>query len=581
MGDTAHLSGDDPDEVTERSVAEWLTGRIGDRHDTTALVEHDGQRWTGTSAAELVADVRSLAAGLIASGVGHGDRVVVMAPTSASWTRLDLAVMTAGAVTVPLYESSSESHCRTVLGRIGASAAFASPGEALERLERIAGADLQTYRLDGATLGDLATRADEEHRGELDRRDLTPDTIATIVFTSGTTGDPKGVPLTHRQLLWTARQTAKQLEGALGPDQTTLLFLPLAHIFARVVVFAALEAGVELAYGRSIDDVPDDLRSYRPTFLLAVPRMLERVIGGARRQATGWKRPVFDWGMRTARKYSEADRPGPLLTARHRLADRLVLSTLRAGLGGRVRYVVSGGARLDPALGHTLTGAGLTVLEGYGLTETTAPVSVNRPDDPRIGTVGPPLPGITVRIADDDEVLVRGPSVTQGYLAEDPSGPDDTVRPDDDFSGEWFRTGDQGRITADGHLVITGRAKELIVTDGGESVAPAPVEDALTGHPVVAQAMVVGDDRPFVGALIVVEDDAPSDPDELDEAVRSAVESANHELSEGKIREFRIVDREFTEENEELTPTMKLRRDTILEHFADDVEALYERETSG
>jgi long-chain acyl-CoA synthetase len=578
MSDGNEITGQEPAEVTERSVAEWLTGRLSARGSHHALVVHDGKRWRAALADEFLHDVRELAAGLIGVGMHRGDRVVVMAPTSASWTRLDLAVMVAGGVTVPLYESSSDSHCRVVFERVGARFGFASNDDVIERLRALAPDDLRMWRLDEETLDELASGAGDEHRDELNRRDLTPDSIATIVFTSGTTGDPKGVPLTHHQLVWTARQTAKQLEGALGPDQTTLLFLPLAHIFARVVVFAALESGVELAYGRSIDHVPDDLRSYRPTFLLAVPRMLERVISGARGQATGWKRPVFDWAMTTARKWSEADRPGPLLRLEHRLADRLVLSALREGLGGRVRYAVSGGARLDPALGHTIAGAGLTVLEGYGLTETTAPVSVNRPEDLRIGTVGPPLPGLTVRISDDGEILVKGPSVTDGYLADDPSAPDDVVRPDDDFAGDWFRTGDRGRITDDGHLVITGRAKELIVTDGGEAVAPVTAEDALTGHPAIAQAMVLGNDRPFVSALVVLDDEAPDDPDEQRRVVESAVESANEELSEGKIREFRIVEREFTEDDEELTPTMKLRRDKILEHFADDVEALYERD---
>lgn len=574
-GSTDLLAGPEPAEVAERSVAEWLAGRAAERPESSAVAVHDGDGWTRTTIADLERDVRALAAGLIAAGLELGDRVVVMGPTSVSWTRLDLAVMSAGGITVPLYESSSESHCRAVVDRVSPRLAFAIGDTAPDRLRAVVG-EVEVHRLDDDTLDEIADRAGEQHRRALDDRELTPETVATIVFTSGTTGDPKGVPLTHHQLVWTARQASGQLEDALGPDETTLLFLPLAHIFARVVVLAALEAGVELGYARSIDDVPDDLRSYRPTFLLAVPRLLDRVIDGARRQATGWKRPVFDWSMRTARARAEADRAGPVLRLRHRIADRLVLSTLREGLGGRVRYIVSGGARLDPSLGHLLMGAGLTVLEGYGLTETTAPVSVNRPSDPRIGTVGPPLPGVTVRISDDDEILVRGPSVTAGYLGDDPSRPDLTTRPDDDFTDEWFRTGDQGRISADGHLVVTGRAKELIVTDGGEAVAPAPIEDALTSHPAIAQAMVVGDDRPFVGALVVVDDDGPGAADERRRAVESAIESANSELSEGLVRGFRILDRPFSEEDEELTPTLKLRRETILEHFADDVDALYE-----
>lgn len=569
------LVGDEPDAVDEASIAVWLAERVSSRGATTALVVHDGERWSGIAAEDLVDGVRSLAAGLVQSGLRMGDRVAVMASTSAPWTRLDLAVMAAGGVTVPLHETSSDAICRSVLDRVGARLAFAGDDEQIDRLRQIGG-DLRVRALDDETLDALAAGAGAEHHDEIERRQIGPDTVATIVFTSGTTGEPKGVPLTHRQLVWTARQTAKQLEGALGPGQSTLLFLPLAHIFARVVVLAALEAGVELAYGRSIEDVPEDLRSYRPTFLLAVPRMLERVIAGARREATGWKLPVFDWAMRSARRWSESDDPGPVLRARHRLADRLVLATLRDGLGGRIRYVVSGGARLDPGLAHTITGAGLTVLEGYGLTETTAPVSLNRPSAPRIGTVGPPIPGVTLRIAGDGEVVAGGPNVTQGYLADDPTGPDDTVRPEDDFDGDWFRTGDQGHITPDGCLVVTGRFKETIVTDGGKNVEPVPLEDALTEHPAVAQAMAVGDDRPFIGALVVLDEDAPDDPEEQQRTVQAAVDAVNAKVSdEMTIGRFHIVDRAFTEEDEELTPTMKLRRERIIEHFADDVEELY------
>lgn len=569
------LTGAEPDAVDHPTMAAWLTERVGSRGSAPALAVHDGDGWSPISAETLVEGVRSLAAGLAASGLRARDRVVVMGPTSAAWTRLDLAVMVAGGIMVPLYEASSERQCRSVLGQVGARFAFVADDDAAERLRRL-GEEVEVFTLDDDTLDMVAQRGGPAHLDDIDSREITPDSVATIVFTSGTTGEPKGVPLTHHQLVWTARQTAKQLEEALGPDQSTLLFLPLAHIFARVVLLAALEAEVEVAYGRSIEDVPEDLRTYQPTFLLAVPRMLERVISGARSQATGWKRPVFDWAMRTARQWSETDDRGVLLRVRHRVADRLVLSTLREGLGGRVQFAVSGGARLDPKLGHTISGAGITVLEGYGLTETTAPASVNQPSAPRIGTVGPPIPGVTVRISEDGEILVRGPSVTSGHLADDPTSTERLARPDDDFDGEWFRTGDRGHITDDGHLVVGGRIKDIIVTDGGKNVAPVPLEDALTEHPAISQAIVIGDGRPFIGALVVLDDDAPDDAQDQRRLVQEAVDSTNETVSEElPIGEFRIVDRPFTEEDGELTPTMKLRREQIVEHFSDDVEALY------
>lgn len=573
--DEREVTGADPLDVDERSIRDWLDHRVATRGETDAVTVHDGDGWVGVGAEQLVRDVRSLSAGLIGAGLEVGDRVVVMAPTSAEWTLVDLAVMCAGGIVVPVYDSSSEAQCRAVVTRAGPRFAFGATDEHIERL-RLVGGDISTWKLDRVTIDEITARGEDHHRAALDERDIGADSIATIVFTSGTTGDPKGVPLTHHQLVWTARQTAHHLDGALGPDQSTLLFLPLAHIFARVVVFAALEAGVEIGYGRSIDDVPEDLRTYRPTFLLAVPRMLDRVVSGARQRAIGWRRPVFDWAMRTARAWSAAESPGPLLRLRHRLADRLVLSTVRDGLGGRVRFAVSGGARLAPALGHAIAGTGITVLEGYGLTETTAPVSVNRPFDPGIGTAGVPIPGVTVRISDDGEILVRGPSVTAGYLNDEPTGPDDTVRPDDDFDGDWFRTGDEGLITSDGRLVVAGRVKDVIVTDGGKNVAPAPLEDALTEHPMVAQAIVVGDERPFVAALVVLADDAPDDPDEQRRLAQRAVDTANDAMAEQEsIRRFRIVDRPFSEDDDELTPTLKLRRERITEHFADDIEALY------
>ena len=567
--------GAEPVEVAERDIATWLRERVGSRAASDAIAVHDGERWVRVGASEFVTEVERLRAGLTGAGVTERDRVVVMGPTSAEWSRLDLAIMCAGAITVPVYPGSSEEQCRSMLRTARPSIAFVASSDDVETLHRV-DPDLDVRRLDRETLDGLS--GDPRGIDPVPEAVADPTSIATIVFTSGTTGAPKGVPLTHEQLVWTARQAGRQLETVLGSGGSTLLFLPLAHIFARVVVLAALDSGVELAYGRSIETVPEDLRSYRPTFLLVVPRMLERVISGGRKQAEGWRRPVYDWGIRAARRWSKSERRGPLLRLQHGLANLLVLRQLRAGLGGRVEVTVSGGARLDPDLAHVIEGAGITVLEGYGLTETTGPATVAPPQQARIGTVGTPIPGMEIRISSDDEVLVRGPSVTTGYVTEESPDIDDPIRPEESFDGDgWFRTGDHGSLSADGHLTITGRAKDVIVTDGGQNVAPVPLEDALVAHPAIDQAMVIGDGRPFVAALVALTEDAPGDDGELDEAVRRAVDDANAAVGgEVGISEFRIVGRAFDEEHGELTPTMKLRREEILEHFTDDVAAIYD-----
>lgn len=574
--DHEHLSsGGEPVDLEHCDVSTWLHQRIGTRGSADAIAVPDGDGWVRITAGDLIASIDRLRAGLVGSGVEPGDRVVVMGPTSADWSRLDFAVMSVGAITVPIYPGSAESPCRTMLQIARPRLAFVGSQSDADTLRRIE-PDLDIRTLDGATLDRIAGAA----QGSQPEVTVDPNSVATIVFTSGTTGEPKGVPLTHEQLIWTARQAASRLDEVLGPHVSTLLVLPLAHIFARVVVLAALDSGVELAYGRSIDTVPEDLASYRPTFLLVVPRLVQRVISGGRRQAEGWRRPLFDWGVRTARRWSQSERHGPILRLQHGIADRLVLRRLRAGLGGRVEVAVSGGARLDPALAHVLEGAGISVIEGYGLTETTGPASVEAPGRPRIGSVGRPIPGLEIRIGDGGEVLVRGPSVTSGYLTAESRSVDDLTRPDDSFDPDgWFHTGDQGSLSADGRLTITGRTKDLIVTDGGLNVAPVPLEDALTAHPEIEQAMVIGDGRPFVAALVVCDGDAAHDESDRRRTVQRAVDEANAAIGpEAEIREFRILDRDFDESHGELTPTLKIRRDEIAEHFADEIADIYDQD---
>lgn len=565
-------------ETASNHIGAWLHDHVAADPNAAAIAEHgeadttgeSGDPWRHVRAGDLVDDVERIASGLIELGVEPGEPVIILAPTSADWTRLDLALMSIGAITVPIYPGSDTDQCQIILERTGARRAFVASDEADEL--RSIDDDLDVRPIDEVRELRSAGRVDGTAHAN---RSVDPDQVATIVFTSGTTGDPKGVPLTHRQMLWTADAAAQHLHETLGPRHSTLLFLPLAHIFARAVVLAALHARVEIGYARSIDDVPEDLRSYRPTFLLAVPRMLERVIAGGRAKATGWRRPVFDWSLATARQRSRSGQSGPLATARYRIADRLVLRQLRDGLGGRVEVVVSGGARLDPEIAHVLAGLGISVLEGYGLTETTGPITVGRPGDWRIGTVGTAFPGASVRI-DDGEVLVRAPSVTAGYLTSSSTSLDDLERPGDTFDGDWFRTGDQGEIDDDGHLVISGRATDMLVTDVGEKVAPVPLEDALTAHSEISQAMVLGDDRPFVAALVVGDESAADDPEALERTVERAIDEINADAPRHEqIREFRILDRPFEESRGELTPTMKLKREVILDHFSDEVDSMY------
>lgn len=553
--------------------------------DQVALSIPAGDGWADVTWRELAAQVRHTAAGLVARGVKPGDRVALMSATRMEWTVADLAILTAGAVTVPLYDTSSVGQCRQILSDSGAQAAFAATGELADRLQQAG--DSPVVVLEDGGLEELGDDAEAPDHKEVDRRlsTLTLDDVATIVYTSGTTGDPKGCVLTHGNLAWTTRQARIHLDEVIGGGGRTLLFLPLAHIFARLIQFACLEAGLQIGFPGSPDDLRADMRSFRPTFLLGVPRVFEKVFEGARRQATGLRAPLFDFAVTSARDWASAERPGPWLRARRAVADRLVLRRLREAMGGQVEFVVSGGAPLSRDLGLFFHGARMSILEGYGLTETTAPVCVNSPSRLRIGTVGVPLPGVEVRIADDGEVLVRGGNVFRGYHGNEEATAED-------FDGDWFRTGDLGTLDDDGFLTLHDRKKEIVVTASGKNVAPTPLEERMTAHDLVAQAMIVGDRRKFVAALVTLDDaelqafaerrGLEGGPDELRrhelvrKEVQRAVDHANDAVSRAEsIREFVILDREFTEDAGELTPTLKLRRHDIAQHFSQEIESIY------
>ena len=586
-----HAQGSSP-VSTDRG--EHLASTLWQRRDDSAPIAYqsvDGQ-WEPVPWAELASRVERLAAGLIASGVAKRDRVALMSNTRLEWTVADLAVVSIGAVTVPIYPTDSEDQCAHVLENSGARWAIAETGEHAARLEsaRRDASDLrEVVAIDEGGLEALAQRGSDDDRVAVARRvdELTPDDLATIVYTSGTTGPPKGCALTHGNLNWTARQAETALERMFAGDASTLLFLPLAHIFTRLIQFGCLHQGVAVGYARSMDTLSEDVASFQPTFLLAVPRVFQKMHAGARRNAGGLQRRVFDFSFAHAQRYASVDEPGLASKAVHAVVDRLVYQRIRQGLGGRAEWCVSGGAPLDSELARWFTAAGITVLEGYGLTETSAVVAADTPETVRIGTVGQPLPGVEVAISSEGEVLVRGPNVFQGYWSDD--GPQDATE------DGWYATGDLGELSDDGHLTLTGRAKELVVTATGKNVAPEPLEERMKQHRLISQPMVVGDDRPFVGALITLdaeelaafadehgldgEADSLRDHERVRKEVQQAVDDANAGVSQAEsIRDFVILDREFAQDRGELTPTMKPRRNDIADHFADEIERLYQRE---
>ncbi len=486
-----------------------------------------GPAWREVTAAQFRDEVTALAKGLIAAGLGPGDRVALLSRTRYEWTLADYAIWTAGAVSIPIYETSSAEQVDWILSDSGARALIAETPAHLEAAAEVLGrlpAVERTWLIEGADgaagaakpldslAGEGAAVSDEalaERRSARKAADL-----ATIIYTSGTTGRPKGCELTHGNMLADVRNAIGALpEIFTVSGRCALLFLPLAHSFARIIQVGCLESGTVLGHTADVANLVADLGSFQPTFILAVPRVFEKVYNGAELQASASpvKTRIFAAAARTAVEWSQTlgagGRPAPggqslRLRAAHALYDRLVYSKLRAATGGRVQYAVSGGAPLGDRLGHFFRGAGLTVLEGYGLTETSPVVSANLPSRNKIGTVGPPVPGVTVRIADDGEILVSGPNIFAGYWQNEAATAEMI-----DAEG-WLHTGDLGELDDDGHLRVTGRKKDIIVTAGGKNVAPAVLEDRLRAHPLVSQAMVVGDGRPYIACLVTLDEEA-------------------------------------------------------------------------
>ena len=556
--------------------------------------------WQDVTAGQFRAQVSALAKGLIAAGIGPGDRVALMSRTRYEWTLADYTIWTAGAVTVPVYETSSAEQVEWILGDSGARAAIAETDGHAAIMESVRGRlpDLGSlWRIAG--LGELGAAGSDITDDQLRQRRAgrRAGDLATIIYTSGTTGRPKGCELTHRNLLAAVRNAvhAALPEIFEQADASTLLFMPLAHVFARIIEIGCLEAGAVLGHWPDTGTLAEGLREFRPTFLLAVPRVFEKVYNTAQQQASASsaKSKIFAAAADTAIAHSQAQesgRPGVGLQLRHALFDRLVYAKLRAAVGGQVRYAVSGGAPLGERLGHFFHGVGITVLEGYGLTETSAAATVNKPSRNKIGTVGQPLPGVSARIADDGEVLLRGTIITAGYWHNDAA-----TKEAIDADG-WLHTGDLGSLDDEGFLRVTGRKKELIVTAGGKNVAPAVLEDRLRAHPLISQCMVVGDGRPFIACLITLDAEAlehwkqqhgkpatataadlADDPDLLAE-LQAAVDDANKAVSRAEsIRKFRVLPVDFTTDNDYITPSLKVKRSVVAKDFAADIAALYVR----
>ena len=591
-------------EYTVPAVTEAPTGSLSDpvwanassHPDTAVFSRRTGTTWTDITAAEFARQVTSVAKGLIAAGVKHGERVALLSPTRYEWTLVDYAIWSIGAVTVPIYETSSPSQVQWILTDSEAVVAVvenATHGAVVESARAEAPALQEVWQIEAGAVDQLTALGQEVSDAEFDKRRsaVAPDDLATLIYTSGTTGRPKGCKISHSNFMDELNPAVKILDNLFDTTgASTLLFLPLAHVFARIIQVGCVMKRVKVGHSADVKNLVDDLGAFRPTFILSVPRVFEKVFNSASQKAhADGKGKIFDAAAETAIAYSQAQDKGGAsfgLKAKHLLFDRLVFGKLRAVLGGQVQYAVSGGAPLGDKLGHFFRGIGVPVLEGYGLTETTAAVSVNLPDDIRIGTVGRPLPGVSVAVAADGELCFKGGQVMQGYWKND-----EATAAAIDADG-WFHTGDLGEFDVDGFIKITGRKKEILVTAGGKNVAPTLLEDQIRLHPLVSQCMVVGDGKPFIAALITIDPEnvvpwatergKPTDVASLtDDAdliaeIQKAVTEANGSVSHAEqIKKFSILPTDWTQESGELSLKLSLRRHIVMKNHEADVEALY------
>lgn len=585
--------------ATEGNLTNLITERAWFEPDHLMLSRADGNGgWHEVSAAQLAQEVRATAKGLIAAGIKQGDRVALMSRTRYEWAILDFAIWFAGGCSVPIYDTSSAEQIEWILTD-SHSVALIVEDEAMTKIATpiLPAHTKQIWRIDENILSHFETLGRDVTDEEVDARcaSIAPEEIATLIYTSGTTGKPKGVSITHANLLSECGNVVQAASDLfLAPGASTLLFLPTAHVFGRMIQIGAIYAGLHLAHcSDPLNKLTSDLASFKPTFILAVPRIFEKVYNAAEAKAdAGGKGKIFRKAAAVAIEYSQAIDRGhisPILRAKHSLFEKLVYGKIRHALGGRVTHALSGGAPLGERLGHFYRGIGVTVLEGYGLTETTAGATLNLTSDLRIGSVGRPTPGNSVKIADDGEILIQGPIVMQGYWNNDAANKEV-------FSeGRWFHTGDLGKLDDDGFLYIVGRKKELIITAGGKNVAPAVLEDRLRAHPLVSQCMVVGDNKPFIACLVTVDQDAlkswvttnkkggaslidlVNDKD-LIEVIQSAVDHANEAVSRAEsIRKFVILPTDFTIAAGHLTAKLSLKRHVVSKEFASEIAALYDK----
>jgi len=583
----------------DEAIPDLLAANVAEHGDEVGYRVHRDGQWRDVTWREFGDQVAGVAKGLVAAGVGPGDRVALQARTRYEWTVCDFAIWTAGAVTVPVYETSSADQVAWILSDSGAKAAVVERTDHAETMESVReqAPDLgPIWTMDDDVVGTLTAAGKDVPDSELESRraTLTADSLATLIYTSGTTGRPKGCELTHSNFLFEINNGMTLLGRFLSVEGSLLLFIPLAHVLARVLQVGAVRTRTVVGHTADVKNLVADLGEFKPTFVLAVPRVFEKVYNQAKATAdAGSKGKIFDRAAQVAIDWSKAQDtggPGIALRAQHALFDKLVYSRLRAALGGRCIGAVSGGAPLGDRLGHFYRGIGVPVYEGYGLTETTAAAAVNHDEALRIGTVGRPLPGVSAAVADDGEILIKGGIVMRGYWKND-----DATKEAIDGEG-WFHTGDLGEIDGDGFLKITGRKKEILVTAGGKNVAPAVLEDRLRAHALVSQTIVVGDQRPFIAALVTLDEEAlpgwlashgkPADTqledlvddEDLKKELDAAVADANKAVSHAEaIKKYRILRSDFTEENGMLTPSLKLKRAVVLKEFGDEVEALYSR----
>ena len=583
--------------LTQTNTADFVYDNAATKPQHVALRRRVGGAWANVTTKQFADEVTAVAKGLIASGIAGGDRVAVMSKTRYEWTVADFALFTVGAVVVPIYETSSAEQVEWILSDSGARGIFIETAEHAGIVDSVRSStpDLEhVWQFDdnaiaaltktGAAVGDddVSTR----------RNAVQLDDLASIIYTSGTTGRPKGCELTHRCFVTESVELLDLLEDFFNAETSTLLFLPIAHVFGRAIEIGALAAGCTLGHTADVKNLLDDLAGFKPTFVLAVPRVFEKVYNTAKQRAhADGKGRIFDRAESVAIAYSQATERGSaglLLKLQHAVFDKLVYGRLRAALGGNCVAAVSGGAPLGARLGHFFRGIGVTIYEGYGLTETTAGVTVNRPGAIKVGTVGRPIGGTTVKVADDGELLFKAPHIFRGYW-KNPDASAEALEKDG-----WFHTGDIGEIDDDGFVRITGRKKELIVTAGGKNVAPAVLEDRVRAHWLVSQCLVVGDQKPFIAALITIDPESfptwlekngkPADTalsDVLDDAdlhaeIQIAIDDANKAVSKAEsIRKFVILGEDWTESGGQLTPSLKLKRNVVMKEASAEIEDLY------